>query len=37
MGNVKASLCFGFGYLLVFAAFYQGGRYALRPWAALQA
>lgn len=37
MSNVKAFACLGVGYLLVFAAFWQGGKYALRPWKGLEA
>ncbi len=37
MSNVKANVLLGVGYLLVFAAVYQGGRFALRPWQALGA
>lgn len=37
MQNVKAYIALGFGYLLVFAAFWQGGKYALQPWGALTA
>lgn len=37
MANVKAYAALGVGYLLVFAAVWQGGRYALRPWKALGA
>ena len=32
---MKAFALLGFGYLLVFAAFYKGGLHALRPWGAL--
>lgn len=29
------SMMIAFGYLLVFAGFTEGGKYALRPWGAL--
>lgn len=37
MSNVKAMALLAFGYLLVFAAFADKGKYALRPWQAVQA
>lgn len=37
MKNVKAFALLGFGYLLVFAAVTEKGKYALRPWGALSA
>ena len=37
MANVKALALLAIGYLLVFAAFSEKGKYALRPWQALGA
>lgn len=37
MSNLKAMALLAFGYLLIFAAVYSKGQYALRPWTALQA
>jgi hypothetical protein len=36
VSNLKAFAALGFGYLLVFAALYKAGAYALRPWLALK-
>lgn len=36
MKNVTAYLLLSVGYLLVFAAFHKGGKFALRPWRTLQ-
>jgi hypothetical protein len=30
-----ANVVLGIGYLLLFAAFYKGGKHALRPWQGL--
>lgn len=35
MSNVKAMALLGFGYLLLYAAFSDKGKHALRPWAAM--
>lgn len=37
MDGFLGSTLLGLGYLLAFAAFWQGGRYAARPWKALAA
>lgn len=37
MRNVIAFASLGIGYLLVFAAWWQGGKYVLKPWDALKA
>lgn len=35
MSNLRGFLLLGVGYLLLFAAVYRRGTFALRPWAAL--
>lgn len=35
MNGFMASLLLGLGYLLVFAAVHDGGKYAQRPWDAI--
>lgn len=36
MKNLKAFALLAIGYLLMFAAVYSKGKYALRPWKALE-
>lgn len=35
MGNAKSFILLAIGYLLVFAAVHESGKYAYRPWETL--